>query len=251
MPDRQRGLVAIRRILGIVAGLLVAGFLETLDTFKTVEEHVPAFLTYFEKVPKKDLEVVMVSIESEDLAQYFEGHRVMEPSDLRTAIKKIASIGPKVIGVDLVTSDKKYSELAGDSFGGVDVVWGRAARRSMLDHKAYVEDVLGGSENVLSALVEFPVEEGGTAWRYQRAFDTDKGPMWFLPCALMGDYRRPPSSAEDRANRPIQFLKTPSDPVPYHFIDAQAARIKGSAVLLGRRYGGWMRRTRQRAGCRA
>lgn len=238
MPDRRQKLVGLRRILGVVAGLLIAGFLETLDTFKTVEEHLPAFVGYFTKAPKNGLKVVVVSIEGEDLRREFEGHRVLEPSDLRKALGKIASIGPRVIGVDIDTADKKYAELAGESFGGVDVVWGRASRHSMLDKKSYALDVLGGSENVLSALVELPVEEGGTVWRYQRAFDTDKGPKWFLPCALMGDYLHPPGSAEERVERPIQFLKGRRDPVPYQFIDEQADRIKGNAVLFGREYGG-------------
>jgi CHASE2 domain-containing sensor protein len=237
MPKRLRRLFRARRVLAIVTAVPIAVGLEALGTFKSIEPKLAPFIAAA-TVLKADSGVVLVAVDDDDLRKHFNRDRTLEPEDLREILQVIAAAHPRVIGMDFLTSRPEFAKLAGETFENVPVVWARASQRSKRTGKSYVSDVLGGSTNVLSALVELPEEEDQMVRQYQRSFDTDLGDMWFLPCALIGDAQHPPPYPPPGTFLPIKYHEPRPEVIWYRFVKQQANQLKGKAVVVGATYRG-------------
>lgn len=131
-------------------------------------------------------DIVLVSIDSDDFKNIFQGQSPLNPDKVIEAVQKIATAKPRVIAVALDTSNPRYHDL--DIQTGVAIVWAREARppgegpgsnRSFTPDSAVVPGVvLGGAENPEGNFftgISNLFEDDGAVRRYKWLFKTEDG----------------------------------------------------------------------------
>jgi CHASE2 domain-containing sensor protein len=164
----------------------------------------------------------------------------LDPCDVADIIKTLENLSPAVIGLDFDTSRPDFKTLQGHHFGAKPVIWARLSSYSQRSRQHYLSDVLGGYPDVhdpyfLSALVELPPDPDGSVSEYYRAFDTNEGPKWFLPCQIaQTDPRLPPPATPEASSKPLPIrYHEPVQRIYYRYVKDQKDSIKDQAVLVG------------------
>ncbi len=144
-----------------------------------------------------DSSVAIVSIDDEDYRNLFHGQSPLDPIRLATLVGAIAAGDPKVIVVDIDTSDPRFKTFTLDDSADSPpnkkprFVWEREVRHLPETAAADLEplDVLGGKTDLdpatntlgLALLLEDP--EDSVTRRYRRLIATRKGELASLPWA--------------------------------------------------------------------
>jgi CHASE2 domain-containing sensor protein len=230
-----------RKLAVLVTAIPIFAGLEAIEALQKVEPRVAPLIAALRSADR-DEDVRLVMIGDDDSATWFNGARKVSPADLGRLIRAIAGYQPRVLGVDFDTSAPEFKVLANEDFK-IPIIWARSGTQSMINQKLYASPVLGGMENVRSAVVELLNDNGGNQFRvYQQWYVTDREPICFLPAALMGVGCPPPT--KDMTDPPRRYL------IQYHqrttpivqLEDIMHGRypdlLKNKAVLLGCAYGG-------------
>lgn len=137
--------------------------------------------------------VWLVAITDEDYAdpELFGKTSPLNPAKLRTVIEAIAAGNPRVIGVDVDTSDSQGVRPAS---GAVPIVWWQGVSESEHGHERHTVPVLGNEQPQPSAdslgAYAIPEESDGAARRYSRKIPVDHGLVDSLPWAVVKRYCR-------------------------------------------------------------
>ena len=210
-----------------------------------------------------DTDVIIVGIDDEDYEQLFNGRSPLAPDLLRSVLDDIVAAGPKLIGVDIDTSNPAFENLARDSEALPKAIWARDCRTIVSadgQRKLIREPILGGTfkelppvEEVIttdpgSGVTLFPQDSDGLVRRYYQVLNTsskasggESGFCLSLPTAIAdGDTRR--KYSEEPLLMSVRTAKTGR---MYVHQLRQAAKseawstnspLKGKIVLLGGMY---------------
>jgi len=155
------------------------------------------------RAPVRPEYVWLVAITDEDYAnpELFGKTSPLNPEKLRTVIEAIAAGNPRVIGVDVDTSDSKGVRPVA---GAVPIVWWQGVSESEHGHERHTVPVLGNEQPQPSAdalgVYAIPEESDGAVRRYSRKVPVDRGQVDSLPWAVVKVYCR-------------RVLKDPAAPV--------------------------------------
>ncbi len=262
IDGRTRGGL-IWRLLRSVAFLLLmllfvfvfnrAGLLSKLET--TVLDTTMRLDTPLQNSP-----VVIVNINQQDFAGFFEGQsRPLNPPRLHELITAVSKGKPCVIGVDIDTSFPQFKEtdftVRSD---GPDIVWVRETKHlpSNIDELAVPSDVLGGRSDVegrsgLALLIQDPA---GVVRRYKRLIETTSGPLPSFAWAVFQQSRKCsgiafPELPENVSSKPLLIRYSRPEGVgrnkfaASHIVQSaldpkwpENELIKGKIVLIGGTY---------------
>jgi CHASE2 domain-containing sensor protein len=136
--------------------------------------------------------VQIVSINEDDYVHIFQGRSPLDPEKVKSLIEAIADGGPRVIGVDIDTSDPQWKEIAPNVVaslrGRMSIVWEREA---IGDKEPLTTlEILGGAKvtpEPSSGIAGVFQDWDGVVRRYQRHFQTkgDKERTKSLPWAIV------------------------------------------------------------------
>jgi CHASE2 domain-containing sensor protein len=131
------------------------------------------------KEPRRSADIVIVGIDDEDYNRLFRKTSPLDPRRLADLIAAVAAGQPRLIGVDLDTSDPRFRDLQ-TIHVGCPVVWGRdALQRKENGHEEDPElspqPVLGGGTPEWSGIALLPQDSDGVVRRYRRTFPTRRG----------------------------------------------------------------------------
>lgn len=191
---RQQLLKSLPVILSAVALTLFfsrAGYLRELETsaLDTVMR--------LKSVPEGERKIVIVRISDQDYRQLFNEKSPLDPEKLSTLIAAIACGQPKVIGIDIETSDLSFKDMVipgckqGEQLHRPPIVWARDAVFSHRDNRQHVGRVLGGAETTpqpLSGVVVLKQDNDQALRRYQRLYNTDEGLLPSFSWAIVRAY---------------------------------------------------------------
>lgn len=209
--------------------------------------------------------IMVVMIDGDDYDSLFAGRSPLDPGTLMSLLRALSRGRPRVIGVDIDTSDPSFEPLrtVADSIGshgGPRIVWARDAMACADASEATPDGsscipgsleplgVLGreGSD-VASGLVSVALDPGGTIRRFTPVLATTGGPIPGFAWAIWRAYDpRSPVPYDSGGSRFVTFH--PVDPDAWHFnarqilqLDSTAAFARGDIlgdriVLLGGAY---------------
>lgn len=161
--------------------------------------------------------VWLVAITDEDYAdpKLFGKTSPLNPGKLRAVIEAISAGNPRVIGVDVDTSDSQGVRPAS---GEVPIVWWQGISESEHGHERHTVPVLGNEQPQPSAealgVYAIPEESDGAARRYSRKIPVDHGQVDSLPWAVVKVYCRrvldDPTAAVELKRKCEQVLRSES-----------------------------------------
>jgi CHASE2 domain-containing sensor protein len=165
-------LVSLATFLLHHAGWLNAFETSSLDFFVRLRE------------PVRPKYVWLVAITDRDYAELFRKTSPLDPARLRELIIAAAQLRPRVIGVDIDTSDSRGVRPETD----VPIVWGQRMTENLPARERRTVPVLGNeqpqpdtNEIGVSAL---PADEDGSVRRYRRKISVERGSLDSLPWAV-------------------------------------------------------------------
>ncbi len=168
-------------IVAITAGTFLLSTSGMLDHFETAG--LDAFNLL--KQPVDPTDVVIVAITDDDYqAPPFNSISPLNVGGVQEALNAIALAKPRVIGVDLDTSDSRFKELHAPP-GDIQLVWGRDARFIKESKKFVLEPVLGGSDTESFGVALLPLDGDGIVRRYRREFPGPGGVAPSFPWAVI------------------------------------------------------------------
>lgn len=228
----------LRRTIPLVIGISILNFL--LANFGLLRPMELGLLDTWLRIRAarpNPRNIVIVAIDDQDYESLFSATSPLDPSELRKVIDAIALGGPKVIGVDIDTSDARFKELQLDP-RWPPVVW--ASVPEPLDKGRFtVRPVLGGAGAALSGAALLPQEDKHVR-DYLRQVVSDRGIVDSFPVAIARLYRgsqsqetRSPKSTW-QSERLLDFWGAPDQ--AYRF-DTYSA----STVLRGAQGSAWQR----------
>lgn len=207
--------------------------------------------------PAESSEVAVVVIDAHDYEKLFDATSPLKPARLYELIGAIASGKPKVIGVDIDTSDKQFKDFP-IAAGWPPVVWARGL--SPLDappasDKPIALPVLGGKsiqpdDDLSGVAATSPVDD--VTRLYQRFIETTDGTVPSFSWALVKKYD-PDIETRLEADDTPRLIRFTGDEIGSHRTELAASRvlefaredwwgnnnlIKDKIVLLGGSYGG-------------
>lgn len=154
-------------------------------------------------------DIVIVAITNDDYASLFSATSPLDASEVRKLIAAIALGRPKVIGVDMDTSDIRFKELQLDP-RWPPTVWASVPER--LDKVRFtVQPVLGGSAAGARLGVALLPQQDNYVRDYLREIVTDQGVLDSFPVAVSKLYRgsseelSSPTKHPQRSERLLDF----------------------------------------------
>ena len=108
--------------LQLIFFILFTLFLVTADSWLNTERKVFDWLTFANCVPEEDKQVVIVKIDEESFSQLFEKKSPLNPNKVTEIIEAISSAKPKVLGIDILTSDEIHRQYIPKSYE-FPIVW--------------------------------------------------------------------------------------------------------------------------------
>lgn len=206
--------------------LLVFAFsrLGVLDKFETVALDTEAHLN---ALPEKGSHVAIVDIDDDYYQKHFASQSPLNPEQLHDLINKIAACHPKVIGVDLVTTDSQFKERFRAEESCADrqpcngrvcwppIVWARDLERMPRSEgdKETPLPVLGGKgaefdlQSGLALL--WPEPESKVVRVYRRFVETADGPLPSFAWATVRQYELEKIKALDQFAGPLFIRYVP------------------------------------------
>jgi len=225
----------LRRTIPLVIGISILNFL--LASFGILRPTQLGLLNFFLRIralrpdPRN---IVIVAITNNDYESLFNATSPLDASELRKLIDAIAFGRPKIIGVDIDTSDARFKELQLDP-RWPPVVWASVPQE--LDNGRFtVQPVLGGASGALSGVALLPQEDNYVR-DYLRQVVSDHGIVDSFPVAIAKVYRGSPEESfsqkpTQQSERLLDFWGAPDQ--AYRF-DTYSA----STVLQGARGSAW------------
>jgi CHASE2 domain-containing sensor protein len=149
------------------------------------------------KAPEYSNEIVVVEITDEDYEKTFHSTSPLDADSLARLISNIRSARPKLVAIDIDTSDQSFRKLARQGCQlWPDVIWACVPRRPHeRDHPehallASLEPVAGGlmTDFRRIGVPVFPVDSDGFVRKYRRQFDTSKGHLPSLSWSIARQY---------------------------------------------------------------
>ena len=112
--------------LKLIFFILFTLFLVAADSWLNTERKVFDWLTFANSTPEEDKQVVIVKIDDEDFSQLFEKKSPLNPNRVTEIIEAISSAKPKVLGIDILTSDEIHREYNPETFEyDFPIVWAK------------------------------------------------------------------------------------------------------------------------------
>lgn len=168
-------------IVAITAGTFLLSSSGMLDHFETAG--LDAFNLL--KQPVDPLNVVIVAITDDDYqSEPFHSISPLNVGGVQEVLNAIALARPRVIGVDLDTSDVRFKELHAPP-GDIQIVWGRDARLLKESKTFALEPVLGGRDPESFGVALLPIDGDGIVRRYRREFPGSGGIAPSFPWAVI------------------------------------------------------------------
>lgn len=245
---RATPLILVLVLLGVVFSRL--GVLHKLETLTLDTE---ARLNS----PVADSEVAIVNIVDGDYEKMFDSKSPLNSAGLRDLIDAIATGQPRVIGVDIDTSDKQFRDGFQIPPSWPPIVWERIVKElpESADEKPEPISVMGGRDAALDrdsglALLVQDADDKVTR-RYRRFIDTTEGPLpsfsWavvhkFAPekALLLDDWAEPlliRYSSDREGSERLEFTAGKViELAPQWKAAPQSSPLRSKIVLLGGSY---------------
>ena len=174
-----------RRLLPGLAGLLLTALLMILglgmDLLYDLEGKAQDYLSRRRSAPQSR-EVVVVMIDDNDYRGHFDATSPLRPDTLKRLLLGVSACGPRVIGVDVATSDGQFrGKFRGEDAAALaPIVWASAVFEFVPDREGGPDlpvphEVLGGDgprDGDLSALPTLIDDSDGVTRYYQRGVKT-------------------------------------------------------------------------------
>jgi CHASE2 domain-containing sensor protein len=228
--------VELRRTIPLVIGISILNFLlASFGILRPIQLGVLDAWLRIRALRPDPKNLVIVAITNNDYESLFKSNSPLDPSELRKLIDAIALGRPKVIGVDIDTSDARFKELQLDP-RWPPAVW--ASVPEQLDKGRFtVRPVLGGNAGAQSGVALLPQEDNYVR-DYPRQVVSDHGVLESFPVAIARLYRGSPEESSSPKNtwdseRLLDFWGGAPDQ-EYRF-DTYSA----STVLRGARGSAW------------
>jgi CHASE2 domain-containing sensor protein len=226
----------LRRTIPLVIGISILNFLlASFGILRPMQLGVLDTWLRIRALRQDPKNIVIVAITNKDYESLFKSTSPLDVLELQKLIDAIALGRPKVIGVDIDTSDARFEELQLDP-RWPPVVWASVPER--LDKGRFtVRPVLGGTEGALSGVALLPQEDNYVR-DYLREVVSDVGNLDTFPVAISKLYRSSPPQESTppkqtfQSERLLDFWGAPDQ--AYRF-DTYAA----STVLQGARGSAW------------
>lgn len=236
------------KVLAVLSALLLVFaviVVKKQGLLRTAENVISDFeARYLSSLPEVHNKVVIVSITRGDHERLFKSQQPLDALVLQDLISRIVDGSPRVIAVDLDTSDKRFQYL-GASFAFPRMIWARDIEKQESGGIA-AKDFLGGvhdspgQQGALAMLYDDPSDK--VTRRYRRLINTDQGPLPSFPwlVAREADDRLASAAASPDEVRSIRYTKLDRLEFPASLVVLTsfdwARRIEGKIVLVGGRY---------------
>jgi hypothetical protein len=219
-----------RQLLGTIVLLLLAtGFtllLSRLSLFHRLESFSLNLEARLRSLPGES-EVAMITISDEDYQNVFHGKSPLDPSQLEYVINLIAVGKPKVIGVDIDTSDQQFKNFHLEEWWP-PIVWQRELQSDPNLTVAPPLDVVGGKDpklNENSGLAVL-IDEGedNLTIGYSRMITSSQGLLPSFPWAVVKKFPTKETNRLAPSTDPVEILYT-DDPEGTKRFTASVSRI--------------------------
>lgn len=230
---------------------------DTLREFESLGQDIQTRLA----PPPAGDQVALVIIDDGDYRTLFNGTSPLDPRQLQTLLAAIAKAGPKVIGVDIDTSDRQFYGFQIAEWWP-PTVWARAvyqfeagAGQNPVPERPVPLDVLGGGAprlNAERAGVPALIDVGNVTRFYQRLIETGDGPLPSFPWAV-ATAADPTLARRREVDAEALMIRFAGDAEGSHRTELSALQVlrfageewwqrdsplKGKVVLLGGSYTG-------------
>jgi CHASE2 domain-containing sensor protein len=225
-----------KRLWRALPALLVTGLLTVVLVRVNALDELAAYgqdiLTSL-SVPPKGSDVAIVMTDNKDYKEYFKATSPLEPAALQELISAIASGDPKVIGVDIDTSDQRFRDFQiGKSWP--PIIWARpyydtvlGTQQNPMSEEPVPLDVLGGKDMDLNddySGLPAMISVNGVTRFYQRMIETNIGALPSFPWVIVKKIS--PNIDKDRVETTDQLvIKFAGDPESRHRANLSALQI--------------------------
>lgn len=157
--------------------LIVMLILVSAGSYLDFDRKISDLLVDSNSIPPKDKQVVIVAINEEDYRNrnLFNSTSPLSPAKVTEIIDAISKGEPKVLGVDILTSDEVHKQYVPKE-SSFPVVWAEESVKSEDDRIESYKEPLAGQvlpeKMNYTASPDFPVDSDGVIRLYQRAIDT-------------------------------------------------------------------------------
>lgn len=254
-----------KRLLWALSALLVPILLTILLVRLSALDEVAASFHDLQmrlSEPRKNSEVAIVMINDEDYENTFKKNGSLNPAMLQALITAVAEGNPRVIGVDIDTSDGRYRDFQITEWRR-PVVWLRAvynfdtnSKQNPLPEKPVPSDVLGGKDPKLntgqSSGLPTLIDINDVTRFYQRDTETTDGTLPSFPWAVVHRFRSENGQeTEATTDTDLRIIRFAGDNQGSHRGEHPASRIldfakeswwsnndivEGKIVLIGGNY---------------
>lgn len=250
----------LRRVLPVLLlAIMLTIVLVRVDALHNLV-HMGQDIQMRSSAPPEDSEVVIVMINEDDYKNIFNATSPLSATKLQELINVIAKGKPKVIGIDIATSDHQFRgfQIAEE---WPPIIWVRAvfdfvpsAQPSTGLSRPVPHDVLGGKDpklnDVNSGLPTLIDDKDSVTRFYQRMVETTNGYLPSFPWAVVKKFK-PEIGEEHVATTDPLMIKFAGDAVGSHRVEFSASQvlsfaketwwqenieIKDKIVLLGGNY---------------
>jgi CHASE2 domain-containing sensor protein len=226
----------LRRTVPLVIGISILNFvLASFGILRPIQLGVLDTWLRIQALRPDPKTIVIVAISNDDYESLFKSTSPLDPSELRKLIDAIALGRPKVIGVDIDTSDARFKDFQLDK-RWPPVVW--ASVPEQLDKGRFkVQQVLGGGAGAVSGAALLPQEDNYVR-DYLRQVVSDRGIVESFPVAIVRLYRGSPAQESHsrehtgQSERLLDFWGAPDQAYRFETYSAYT-------VLRGARGGAW------------
>jgi CHASE2 domain-containing sensor protein len=178
----------IRSALSLIGAVLLSAVFYRLGVLHQVE---PAFSRLEARLDERrdTSDVAVVVINDDDYQKLFQSKSPLDPGTLQVLINAIAAGQPKLIGVDIETSDPQFKTFEIPEWP--PIVWQRSVKDypspDIQADRPRPADILGGRDpsNANSGLALLIDTEDNVTRRYQRLIDTTIGIVPSFPWAVI------------------------------------------------------------------
>jgi hypothetical protein len=199
--------------------------LGVLDKLETAALDTEARLN---KTPSAENSVAIVNIDDDDYQKIFDNRSPLNPGKLYNLIDKIARCHPRLIAVDIDTSDSSFKDGLKIESYWPPIVWERdfEKRPESLEDLQAPKSVLGGkgAEFDASSGLAFLLEHHGRVRTYQRLVETQNGPLPSFAWAIVQRGAGDRAKSLDPHRGPL-FIRYAGDREGSHRLDFSAQRF--------------------------